>query len=103
MYEESWAHLNSDGGQHCRRGRFDIAFFEDRLLIDSPKQTIHVPYTAISSVIILDRIPKDTKGRVLLCLHLDKCAPEPICQHAEVAYAPGCTTDTPLASVRESR
>ncbi len=57
----------------CCRGRFDIALFEDRLLIDSPKQTIHVPYTAILSVIILDRIPKDTKGRVLLCLHLDKC------------------------------
>ena len=72
----------------CCRGRFDIALFEDRLLIDSPKQTIHVPYSAILSVIILDRIPKDTKGRVLLCLHLDKCVMSASLRRAAICVHP---------------
>ncbi len=48
-------------------------------MIAMPKQDIRVPYSAVRTVVILDRIPKDTKGRVLLCLQLDGCAHRPVC------------------------
>jgi hypothetical protein len=40
------------------------------MVIKTAKADVPVPYAAIQHIAILDQIPKDTKGRVLLVLHL---------------------------------
>jgi hypothetical protein len=56
------------------RGKHELAFFSDFLLIKTSKQDISIPYTDIHHLAIIDSIPKDTKGRVLIFLHIDKTA-----------------------------
>ena len=70
---------HSMSARHGSRGKCDVGLFKEQLVIAMPKQDIGVPYSAIQTVAILDRVPGDTKGRILLCLHLDKCACLPTC------------------------
>lgn len=51
-----------------------MGLFADQLVVATPKHDVAVPYAAIQAVAILDNLPKDTKGRVLLYLHLDRRA-----------------------------
>ncbi|PRW39086.1 Structure-specific recognition [Chlorella sorokiniana] len=53
------------------RGKQQLALFPDRLLVRTTKADIAVPYAAIQHVAIIDCIPGDTKGKVLLYLHID--------------------------------
>eukprot|EP00887_Chlorella_sp_A99_P002383 scaffold10.g2383.t1 len=53
-----------------RRGKQDLALFADHLVVRTAKDDVAVPYSAIQHVAVLDEIPKDAKGRVLLYLHL---------------------------------
>ncbi|KAI7835920.1 hypothetical protein COHA_010181 [Chlorella ohadii] len=53
------------------RGKQQLALFSDRLLVRTAKSDITVPYGAIKHVAIIDSIPGDTKGKVLLYLHID--------------------------------
>ena len=54
-----------------------MGLFAERLVVATPKQDVAVPYAAIRAVAILDDLQKDTKGRVLLYLHLDRRAVGP--------------------------
>ena len=54
------------------RGKFDVGIFEDRMVLMTPKLEVVLPFASIQAVAILDDLPKDTKGRVLLYLHLDR-------------------------------
>lgn len=49
-----------------------MGLFADHLVVATPKHDVAVPYSAIRAVAILDDLPKDTKGRVLLFLHLER-------------------------------
>ena len=69
-----------------RRGKFDVGLFVNHLVVATAKDDVAVPYAAIKSIAILDDLPKDTKGRVLLYLHLDRRA----------ACTPSQTLDRPL-------
>ncbi|KAK9819373.1 hypothetical protein WJX81_008487 [Elliptochloris bilobata] len=57
------------------RGRQALAFFERHCVFRAAgKADISVPYVAISHIAIIDSIPNDTKGRVLVFLHLARGA-----------------------------
>lgn len=51
------------------RGKHTLGFLEDKMVIRTAKQDIQVQYSAVSDVVILDSIPKDTKERVWILLH----------------------------------
>ena len=51
-----------------------MGLFADRLIVATPKHDVTVPYSAIKAIAILDDLPRDTKGRVLLYMHLDRRA-----------------------------
>ncbi|KDD76458.1 hypothetical protein H632_c218p0 [Helicosporidium sp. ATCC 50920] len=53
------------------RGKHTIAFYDDDFVIQTSRGHIAVPYSAISHVLILDSLPKDTKDRVILFMHLN--------------------------------
>ncbi len=57
-----------------RRGKFDVAFLSDRFVLKNAKTDVVVPYEAVENIIILDAIPKATKGRVQLYFHLNNKA-----------------------------
>ncbi|KAI3431456.1 hypothetical protein D9Q98_004508 [Chlorella vulgaris] len=52
------------------RGKQQLALFPDKCVIRTAKADISVPWSAIRHVAIIDSIPKDTKGKVLLVLNL---------------------------------
>ncbi|KAL4440362.1 hypothetical protein ABPG75_003363 [Micractinium tetrahymenae] len=53
------------------RGKQQLALFKHCLMVKTAKADISVPWSAIQHVAIIDQIPGDTKGKVLLYLHLD--------------------------------
>ena len=55
----------------------------------TPKQDLVVPFAAIQAVAILDDLPKDTKGRVLLYLHLNRCPSQTHHRFYSVVYQCG--------------
>lgn len=54
------------------RGKFTLSFAQNALLIEGPRNRLQVQWEAIKSVAIIDNVPKDTKGRVLLFLYLGR-------------------------------
>ncbi|KAG7670287.1 hypothetical protein KSW81_002854 [Nannochloris sp. 'desiccata'] len=56
------------------RGKFDVAFLSDRFVLNNAKTDVVVPYEVVENIIILDAIPKDTKGKVQLYFHLNNKA-----------------------------
>eukprot|EP00891_Asterochloris_glomerata_P008813 jgi/Astpho2/8813/fgenesh1_pg.00129_%23_14_t len=56
------------------RGKQELAFVEDRMVLRTKAHDVAVPYSAIKHVAILERLPGDTKGQVLLFIHLDRSA-----------------------------
>ncbi|KAL4429037.1 hypothetical protein ABPG77_006076 [Micractinium sp. CCAP 211/92] len=56
------------------RGKQQLALFKDCLMVKTAKADLAVPWNAIRHVAIIDQIPGDTKGKVLLYLHLDSAA-----------------------------
>ncbi|GFH11499.1 secretory carrier-associated membrane protein, partial [Haematococcus lacustris] len=56
-------------------GKFDLVVLKDGLVLSNAKNgNLRLSSSSVTSVVILDNIPKDTKGRVLLLLALDKAA-----------------------------
>ncbi|KAL6751516.1 hypothetical protein V8C86DRAFT_3106498 [Haematococcus lacustris] len=56
-------------------GKFDLVVLKDGLVLSNAKTgNLRLSSSSVTSVVILDNIPKDTKGRVLLLLALDKAA-----------------------------
>ncbi|KAK9808622.1 hypothetical protein WJX72_000695 [[Myrmecia] bisecta] len=53
------------------RGKQDLLFYADRMVLHSAKTDVSVPYSAVKSIAVIDKIPKDTKKKVLLYLHID--------------------------------
>ena len=92
---QTWrAELGAVTWPHCR-GKFTLGFGRTQLRLHNTKQSVQTPYDAIDTVAvrlrrrvaawaahagcgpgrrgctqIIDNVPKDTKGRVLLCIHL---------------------------------
>lgn len=58
----------------CCSGKFDVAFLSDCFVLNNAKADVVVPYEVVENIIILDAIPKDTKGKVQLYFHLNNKA-----------------------------
>ncbi|KAL6778819.1 hypothetical protein ACKKBF_B04495 [Auxenochlorella protothecoides x Auxenochlorella symbiontica] len=50
------------------RGKHDLAFHDKSFSLHSPKTSISIPYAAVTHILILDSLPGDSKGKVLLFL-----------------------------------
>lgn len=59
----------NDAARECR-GRFEVLLCKDRLALRSAKALLEVPYKDIDVVYILDGMPAERKGRVVLLAHL---------------------------------
>ncbi|KAG2425419.1 hypothetical protein HYH02_015026 [Chlamydomonas schloesseri] len=57
------------------RGKFDIGFSPEALVLSNAKSSVVVPVATIMHVAILDQIPQDTKKRCLLFVVLDRNGP----------------------------
>ncbi|KAG2435138.1 hypothetical protein HXX76_007223 [Chlamydomonas incerta] len=57
------------------RGKFDVGFSPEALVLSNAKSSVVVPVAAITHVAILDQIPQDTKKRCLLFVVLDRNGP----------------------------
>ncbi|KXZ43258.1 hypothetical protein GPECTOR_96g724 [Gonium pectorale] len=54
------------------RGKFDLTFTKEALVLSNAKSSIVVPTSLITHVAILDQLPNDTKKRCLLFVVLDR-------------------------------
>ncbi|KAK9807931.1 hypothetical protein WJX73_004210 [Symbiochloris irregularis] len=52
------------------RAKFRCDFAEKALVMHTTKTRLQIPWEAIQAIAIIDNLPKDTKGHVLLYLHL---------------------------------
>ncbi|KIZ02697.1 hypothetical protein MNEG_5261 [Monoraphidium neglectum] len=87
-----------------RRGKHDIAFGSDHLLLRNSQRVVAVPYSAIQHVAILEQVPKEPKDKncVVLALRRDSdikagkqrldviVAQTKVSPEVSVAVPPGC-------------
>ncbi|PNW86518.1 hypothetical protein CHLRE_02g089850v5 [Chlamydomonas reinhardtii] len=57
------------------RGKFDVGFSPEALVLSNAKSSVVVPVAAITHVAILDQIPQDTKKRCLMFVVLERNGP----------------------------